>query len=107
MENPMSLRTVFNAERLWPVLWVVAGLVMIAGIVLVLFFAKAGETRAAKAHDVQLANGDPTWNTVNVYHDGKRGVTCYVETTHGGITCFLDITLEDQQRMLVYRDGGR
>jgi hypothetical protein len=105
----MSLRTVGTwLAGEWPL--VLIGLLGVAGVALAIdMFVSKAPTRQEKAaqSDVQLANGDPTWNTVNVYHDGRRGVTCYVETNHGGIACFLDITLEDQQRMLAYRDGGR
>mgnify|MGYP001581561818 CR=1 FL=1 len=103
----MRLRTVFTAERLWFALIVVFGL---GGIVTIgRFLAARTEARGEKANqsDVQLANGDPSWNTVNVYHDQKRGVTCYVETNHGGIACFLDITIEQEADMRAYRDGGR
>jgi hypothetical protein len=93
--------------------WIVVVLALggIVGLVVVLKtcddpWGQGTRPNKAKTSDVQLANGDPLYNTVVVYHDNKRNVTCY-ESTHGGLACFLDITLEDQQGMLAYRDGGR
>ena len=102
--------------RLWTVLkaeWflVLLGVGGVVGLVLVLKYCadpwgQGSRAGKAKTSDVQLANGDPIYNTVVVYHDNTRGVTCYVDSTHGGIACFLDITLEDQKGMLAYRDAG-
>jgi len=75
-------------------LWTVALLVLVA----------CQEPRARD--DLRVVSGDPRYSGITVHHDTMRGVTCYA-AYHGGLDCFLDITLEDQQRMLVYRDGGQ
>jgi hypothetical protein len=99
----MRLRTVWKEEGHGFLVLCVLGMLAIVG-------AGAGigacNREPALPCEPRLVNGNPHTSSVSVYHDDARGVTCYVAYQSTGIACFLDITLEDQQRMLVYRDGG-
>lgn len=99
----MRLATVLRNE--WLV--IVLGIGGIVGLVLVLQKCDDpwGRGQPEKS-DMQLVDGNPRKTAVSVYHDSKRGVTCYVGYQYAGLSCFLDITLEDQKHMLAYRDGG-
>ena len=104
----MSLRTFLTSILRENWILVVLGVGLLVGLVVVLNTCDDPWGRGkAKPAALQLVGGEPRRDAVSVYHDDARGVTCYVTYSHQAIQCFLDITLEDQQRMLVYRDGGR
>lgn len=82
---------------------------ILAGLGLVAweFGRRAGmaEPLTKPARDVVLVSGEYK-DFVFVYHDNRRSMTCYV-TAGGGIWCAEDIIIiEDQLRMLAYRDAG-